>query len=240
MAKLSIIVPCYNEAENASFILEKFRVIYRPNLFELIIVDDGSKDSTKKIFEEELLKPEYGFTRLISYQPNRGYGGAIITGLKNATGEILAWTHADLQTEPADVIKAYELFVSKNGKRVVKGRRIKRKFGDWCLTTGMGIIASTVLGKKLLDINAQPKLFDRNFYNLMNNPPHDFSLDLYWLCLAQKNGYRILEVPVEFGKRIHGVSKSAPSFKGRLKTIWRTVKYIFNLRKFDEHIFKRN
>jgi glycosyltransferase involved in cell wall biosynthesis len=233
-ARLSIVIPCYNESNNAPHILERFKFVHEKLPFELIIVDDGSKDGTKEVFELELLKPEYNFAQLISYHQNIGYGGALLTGLKEARGDILAWTHADLQTDPEDVVKAYELFISNGGKRVVKGKRVKRKFSEWLLTAGMGIIASAVLGKRLFDVNAQPKLFDRGFYELMKNPPHDFSLDLYWLCLAKSRGYQILEVPVEFKKRLHGESKSAPDFKGRIKTIRRTLKYVFQLKNSND------
>ena len=95
----------------------------------------------------------------------------------------------------------------------------------------MGVLASVVLRLPLWDVNAQPKVFDREFFGLLTNPPDDFSLDLYWLWLAKKHGYTVLTIPVDFGQRQHGESKSAPNLKGKLKTSWKTVKYIFALRQ---------
>lgn len=227
--KLSVVIPFYNEEKNIPLVLQEFAELERSHEFELICVDDGSRDATKQVFAELERSRRYPFVRYISYSPNGGYGHAIMTGVRAAEGDIIAWTHADLQTDPADVFRALTEYEKGAGKRIVKGRRIKRRFADAFLTGGMSILASIVLGMRLREINAQPKLFDRAFLALLTSPPKDFSLDLYLLAVAKKNGYAILDIPVEFKKRLHGVSKSAPNFRGRLKTIWRTVKYIFRM-----------
>lgn len=225
---LSIIVPCHNEEKNVPLIAERFRVLHREEPFELIIVNNASKDGTGAALEEYRQKSEYAFLRVVD-EPTPGYGRAIMTGLKAATGDVLAWTHADLQTDPADIIFGLRKWEKGNGKRVVKGRRIKRGGIEGLFTRGMGVLASVVLRTPLWDVNAQPKIFTREFLSLMINPPGDFSLDLYWLWLAKKHGYTVLTVPVDFGKRQHGESKSAPNLKGKIKTGWQTIKYIFHL-----------
>lgn len=230
--KLSIIVPCYNEAKNIPLILNRFAEVMIPES-ELILVNNGSNDGSDKVFEEELKKPTYKFAKTVHVKKNLGYGHGILSGLKEAKGSFLAWTHADMQTDPEDVIKAYKNLLKSTDPEntVVKGKRVNRGLSETLFTLGMSIIASLVLGKLLFDINAQPKVFSREFYKKMKNPPEDFSLDLYWFYLAKKEGVKIQTINVNFGKRIHGESKWAFSFKSKVKTILRTIKYIFALRK---------
>jgi polyisoprenyl-phosphate glycosyltransferase len=224
--KLSIVVPCYNEEKNIPLILKRFEAIRSNEAFELILVNNNSKDNSAKVLEEFKKKYEYSFLRVVD-EPKPGYGHAVMAGLRTAQGDVLSWTHADLQTDPDDVLKAFERY--KNGT-VVKGRRLKRGGVDGIFTFFMGILASTILLKKLWDVNAQPKLFDREFFELINEPPGDFNLDLYMLYLAKKHHYKVLDVPVIFGERVHGESKSAPNLKVKFKNSWSTIKFIFKLR----------
>ena len=230
---LSIIIPCYNEEKNIPLIMERFSRLRKEESFELIVVNNASTDGTGPVLELFQQKPEYDFFRVVN-EPIPGYGRAIMAGLRAATGTVLAWTHADLQTDPADVISAAtklekEKRRGEGAKLAVKGRRMKRGGIEGWFTLGMGMRASVLLCMKLWDVNAQPKVFGLEFLALMTNPPGDFSLDLYWLWLAKKHGYTVLTVPVDFGKRLHGESKSAPNLMGKMKTSWRTIKYIFIL-----------
>ncbi len=234
--KLSIVIPCYNEEKNIPLVLEEFKKTLdqtelKENI-ELILVDNNSKDNSSEVLKKILLKKEYFFARTV-FQKNPGYGAAILKGLEQAKGKYLCWTHADMQTPPFDCIRAYnELLSSENIDRtVIKGKRIKRKLGDTLFTFGMSLIASIVLRTFLFDINAQPKLFSRTLFNSLKNPPLDFSLDLYLLYLAKKRNYKIKSIKVFFGKRMHGQSAWAFSFGSKVKTIIRTIKYIFALKK---------
>ena len=110
-----------------------------------------------------------------------------------AKGKIIAWTHADLQTDIKDVFNGYEMFMSQPDKEntFLKGSRKERHFVELFLTWGMGKISSIMLGDELNDINAQPKMFHRSFLENLTNAPDDFSLDLYLLFQARVNGYEI-------------------------------------------------
>lgn len=230
---LSIVIPFYNEAKNIRLVLEAFKnqVKSYPD-FELICVDDGSKDDTKETFNELLSDNKFPFAKLISYSPNCGYGNAIMTGVRAASGEIIAWTHSDLQTPIVDVFKARDIFLNSPDKKIiVKGWRVNRTLQQIILSFGMATIASVILRRKLTEINAQPKLFPRSMIELLNNSPKDFSLDLYLLCVAQNNNYKIKTFNVSFKNRIYGESSWATSWKTKYKTIWRSIKYIWKLRK---------
>lgn len=231
--KLSIVVPCHNEAKNIPFILEKFLALSFMRPFELIVVNNASTDTSQEVLEGFLAQKQYEFLRVLN-EPIPGYGQAIMTGLRKASGELLAWTHADLQTDPADVLRGAEMLeqASEPDRVIVKGKRIHRPFGAWTFTFGMSVISSLVLHGCYFDINAQPKIFSRNFFlRVMKDPPEDFSLDLYLLAAAKQKKCRILTFPVIFAKRRHGTSTWNFSFSSRWKTITRTLKYIFQLRK---------
>lgn len=235
--KLSIVVPCYNEEKNIPFILERFALILADYPAELILVDNGSRDGSAGVFKKELQKSVYHFVHVVTVPKNIGYGHGIVTGLRSANGKFLAWTHADLQTDPRDVIRAYDVILKypDPDNVLIKGIRKNRRVSGWAFTLGMSLTVSIVLGTVLTDINAQPKLFTRRFFEkYCTKPPDDFSLDLYLLYIAKKNHVRIQTIPVCFGQRLHGESKWAFSFRSKIKTILRTVRYIFNLRKsFD-------
>lgn len=230
--RFSIVIPFYNESKNIPLVLGQFSHFASRYEFELICVNDGSKDDTKEIFENLLSSSSYPFVKFISYEPNGGYGNAIMVGVKAAAGEVIAWTHSDLQTPVEDVFKAYDVFISSENKKIiVKGWRINRNLQQIILSFGMAIIASVVLRRKLAEINAQPKLFPKGLVPFLDNAPKDFSLDLYLLCIAQDNGYQIKNIKVVFPNRIHGQSSWAFSWRNKFKTIWRSIKYIWRLRK---------
>ena len=232
MPELSVVVPCYNEAKNLPSLLARAAESLDHPDIDLILVDNGSTDETPQVLKK--LLPSYPFARSIRVDINRGYGYGILQGLEAATGNILGWTHADMQTDLKDVWAGYQLYKEHpQEKIIVKGKRKKRALLDVCLTLGMQIVASLALQTTLDDINAQPKLFGRSFYNafIKGAAPHDFSLDLFLLYIAQKKGYKIMTFPVIFAKRLHGEAKGGgASWKTRLKIIGRTFVYISELR----------
>ena len=233
MKCLSVVIPCYNEERNIPLLLERFESCARPDGFELVLVNNGSRDGTYALLQDIVASKRYPYLKPVYITENQGYGHGILTGLSSAQGDVLAWTHADLQTDPADLLTAYDLYCteSKRCRCVVKGGREGRPLGDCLLTWGMSLLASVLLGTVLRDINAQPKLFGRDFYHLLSGAPADFSVDLFWLYMAKKHGYTITEFPVRFGGRKFGISKSAPNWRGRLRTIHRTVQCMLDLRR---------
>jgi glycosyltransferase involved in cell wall biosynthesis len=230
--KLSIVLPCYNEAENLPVLLAGYRQVWEDLPAELILVDNGSTDHTAQVLAQELARPELAFARSVSVPVNRGYGHGLMVGLQAAQGEYLAFSHADMQCSPADVFAAYhQLLAEPDSTRVlVKGKRGKRDFAASLTTNGMAAISSMVLLTPLTDINAQPKLFHHSHLARLTRPPDGFQFDLYLLYQARRAGLRILTLPVHFGERLHGQSKSAFNILARYRTIWAMIVYVFRLR----------
>lgn len=226
---LSIIVPFYNEEWNILILLNEFQTFASKYNFELIFVDDWSKDNTKKIFSE--IDTKYDFLKVISYENNKWYWWAILTWLKESTWEVLSWMHSDLQTDTKYIFEAYDRYISENNEKVlIKWNRKNRRLWQKIFSDTMWFICSIVFFKKLFEINAQPKIFHRNLYSYFDNPPTDFSLDLYLLVLAKKKWYKIKNIEVNFIDRRYWESKWNTTFKSRYKTIIRTIKYIFKLK----------
>lgn len=235
----SIVVPCYNEAENLPNLIARFQALRQTNSdWELLLVDNGSTDDSAAVFQRELAKPGREFIQLVTVpSPNVGYGHGIVTGLRAAKGKYLAWTHADGQTPPSDVLKAFELLLDSPDpqRAIVKGRRRKRPLKDVLFTQGMQAVATAVLGENLADINGQPKAFPRALLELADAPPVDLSLDLYFFWLAKKHHFEVRTMDVFFGEREHGESKWAFNWKSKGRNIARSVKFMAALRFKGEY-----
>ena len=226
----SIVIPCYNEAENIPLLLERFSQVLKGHTdIEVVLVDNGSTDRTAAILDE--LLPQYPFAVRAAVAVNQGYGHAILTGLRAARGDFLGWTHADLQTDPLDVVRAVNILKkAEHPKRTyVKGTRKGRPKTDTFFTFGMSVLELGLTGKWLNDINAQPNLFSRAFFNKWQDPPKDFSLDLYAFYMAKLYGLTVVRFPVRFPERIHGSSKWNTDMRAKWRFIKRTADYSFRL-----------
>ena len=91
-------------------------------------------------------------------------------------------------------------------------------------------MSSLFLNQKLWDINAQPKIFHRNFMDHLKKAPYDFSLDLYALFVANRIKIHIYMFPVFFSNREFGEAKGGGTLKGKFKLIKRTIGYVIELR----------
>lgn len=229
--RLSVVVPCYNEEENIPLILDKFSRVIVPKDVEIILVNNGSTDGTASLLDR--LLPDYPFARTVLVEVNQGYGYGILQGLQAAEGDFLGWTHADLQTDPADIMKAYGILEKRDwdGRLYIKGNRKGRSIFDQFFTTGMSIFETLYLHQRLYDVNAQPNLFSRDFFESWENPPYDFALDLYALYMARKRGLNIVRFDVQFPPRIHGSSHWNTGLTAKWKFIRRTVAFSRKLKK---------
>ena len=226
---LSLVIPCYNEAANLPSLLERCKELAQRGSVEVILVDNGSTDDSPQVLAR--LLPAYPGCRTVRVEHNQGYGFGILAGLKAARGDILGWTHADMQTDPMDAAQGIRYFSGPNPHVFVKGRRYGRPLADTFFTIGMSAFESALLGMPLWDINAQPTLFTRAFFETWDTPPHDFSLDLYAYYQARRQGLKVFRFPVRFGPRAHGVSHWNVNWAAKRKFIRRTVNFSLELKR---------
>jgi glycosyltransferase involved in cell wall biosynthesis len=227
--KFSLVIPCYNEAANLPLLLERCRKLAAHADIEIVLVDNGSTDNSQTVLRE--LLPSYPGCRSVRVEHNQGYGFGILSGLEAASGDILGWTHADMQTDPLDALRGIKIFEECGQDVFVKGRRYGRPLSDVVFTVGMSFFETLLLRRPMWDINAQPTMFSRKFFESWREPPHDFSLDLYAYYQAKMAGMAVHRFPVLFGERAHGVSHWNVNWAAKRKFIRRTVEFSLQLRK---------
>ena len=116
-------------------------------------------------------------------------------------------------------------------KYYVKGNRKGRGLDDQFFTFGMSVFETVYLGKRLYDVNAQPNIFSRNFFESWKNPPYDFALDLYALYMARTKNLDVIRFDVNFPPRIYGSSHWNTGIKSKWKFIKRTLAFSRNMKK---------
>ncbi len=233
MINLSIIIPCYNESKSLPRLFDACCIACKGRRdIQFVFVNNGSNDDTQIVLDNLLGLEKYYFGKSVLVPYNKGYGYGILQGLYMADGQILSWTHADLQTDPNDIVLAYELYKVEleSNRCIVKGERKGRNLFDNIFTGGMSLISTLFLNQKLWDINAQPKIFHRDFMLHLKKAPYDFSLDLYVLFVANRIKISIKSFPVFFSNREFGEAKGGGTLKGKFKLIKRTIGYIIELR----------
>jgi dolichyl-phosphate beta-glucosyltransferase len=203
---LSIVIPAYNEATRITPTIREI-VSYcrtRGRAFELILVDDGSRDGTTAV--GRLLSEEFPEVRLIRLAANHGKGYAVRTGVVNAVGRTILFTDADGAT-PISEIERLESALEAGADLAVGSRAIRatgirvhaklyrhlmgRTFHFLVEWLADGGVKDTQCGFKLFHARVAQDLFSRMRMN-------GFSFDVEVLVMARQRGYRVAEVPVNW------------------------------------------
>lgn len=242
MIKFELVLPCYNESKSLQFLVERAKIAalqcgFKEGEFQLVMVENGSKDNSKEVFS--LLKNQNSLApwfRVVEVPVNQGYGYGLFQGLSATQAPVVGWSHADQQCDHMDAFKAYEKLITLEkqnpGKKyLIKGKRSGRNWKDKVVSRVFELCAFFILGLRVYEMNAQPKVFDRALLTEMIQPPKTFAFDLYTLYCAQKKSYSIETVPVLFPPRVHGLSNWSAFFFSRYKTILGIIKYMFELLK---------
>src|SRR5437868_4436672 len=113
---LSLVIPAYNEQENIPVLLERVGAALSQTgkKFEVLIVDDGSTDSTPKLLEEGM--QQYPWLRILRMSKNGGQSAAFEAGFKAARGEVIATIDADLQNDPEEIPRLLPLLGGAGGQ----------------------------------------------------------------------------------------------------------------------------
>ena len=218
--KLSIVVPCYNEskdiAKNSEIIKKHLEDIKQD--YELILVNDGSKDNTKEVIES------IPGVKALSYEPNRGKGGAVKYGIENATGDYVLFMDADLSTDLSAIEKFLKLAPDYDmviGSRHAKDSVIKKKqpalrvFIGWCCRRLVNMkfhfkYKDTQCGFKAMRTDVAKKIVAKQVVN-------NFAFDVEYLYIAKLNNLSIYEMGViwadDRGSTVSPLKSSIKFFK---------------------------
>lgn len=239
--KLSLILPTYNEEENIKKGVLDRVLLYLKNKdfsWEVIIVDDGSDDKTKKLIKDKYLKPDKKL-RLIE-KPHQGKAYSIIEGIKNAKGDIVAFSDFDLATPIEEMDKLLE-FIDKydivigSRNNVRKGAPLIRKImakgfifiRD--LFINLNGIRDTQCGFKIFKKETAMKIINSlkvfKVEKRVKGPSVSAGFDLEFLYLAKKMGCQIKEVPVLWH---YAETRRVNFFKDSIETMIDILKIKFN------------
>ena len=202
--KLSVVVPCYNEEQRLPRTIEQIEhhLDARGRPYELILVDDGSADGTRKVMDEAAAR--HNSVRIVALPQNRGKGRALAEGVKASEGDTVLVTDADLST-PIDELEKLEAALAGGAgvaiaSRAVKGSRVELSQPIYRVLMGkaFNLIVQLVLLPGIWDTQCGFKLFRGDiarevFAGLTTD---GFGYDPEVLFLAKRKGVRIAEVPV--------------------------------------------
>lgn len=226
---LSIIIPVYNEENTINKILSK--VIKLKNLKkEIIVVDDGSTDGTRKILQKNKDKID----RLIFHKKNVGKGGAIKTAKKFINGNVVIIQDADLEYDPSDYFKMLKFI--KKGHKVVYGSRVLGKkryflknfssflriFYNHVLT----ILSNILNNQKLTDAHTCYKMFRSDVFKRIKLDENDFSFCPEITTKIGIKKIKIKEVSIKYFGRKYSEGKKITFIDG-FKAIKTLFKYRF-------------
>lgn len=222
---LSVFFPCYNEEANVERTTRAALAACRAitDDFEVIIVNDGSRDRTGQIAER--LAGEHPEVRVVHNRPNRGYGGALQAGFLSAGKEWVFYTDGDGQFDFREIPKLLELldrYDIVSAYRVDRRDPPVRKLNAFAWTT----LCNLLLGTRLRDIDCAFKIYPRRLFEEIAMRSEGALIDAEVLARATRRGYRIGQVGVHHYPRAAGTQTGA-----QFKVIFRAFKELFKLRK---------
>jgi glycosyltransferase involved in cell wall biosynthesis len=206
-AGLSVFFPAYNDSGTiASMVIRAVQAAAEltPD-FEVIVVNDGSADATPAILDE--LARTYPHVRVVHHAKNRGYGGALQTGFRSATKELIFYTDGDAQYDPAelsalwarmtpdaDLVNGYKISRSDPLHRIIIGRLYHH-------------IVSVMFGLTVRDVDCDFRLMRRTIFERINLEKTSGVICLEMMKKIEDARFRIVEVPVHHYHRAFGKSQ---------------------------------
>jgi glycosyltransferase involved in cell wall biosynthesis len=207
LESVSAFFPAYNDAATiASMVIATMLTLPKvSDDYEIIVVNDGSRDHTAEILEE--LARLYPCLRVITHEKNRGYGGALRTGFASAQKSWIFYTDGDAQYDPrelprladavaadADVINGYKIARSDPLHRVLIGKLYHH-------------IVRVLFNFRLRDVDCDYRLIKRNVFDHVELRSTSGTICLEMVKKFQDLGFRFKEVPVHHYHRAHGKSQ---------------------------------
>lgn len=227
ISQLSVFLPAYNEEENIQSALEKvLAVLKRLKLanFEVLVVNDGSKDATDKVVTDFSKKDRHVI--LINHPHNLGYGAALKTGFSHAQYPWVAFTDADGQFDFSEITK---LIDRSNGVDMVLGYRLNRAdpFIRKVLTFGWKTLALILLGLDVKDYSCGFKLIKKQVYQEVSPLIYEEKVtQIEFLVKAQRKNFKFTEVGVHHYPRRFGKPTGGSIFS---KIFWKSLADLLRL-----------
>lgn len=231
--EISIVIPAYNEEKRIENTIEKILNFFRKKNtdFEIIVVDDGSKDNTYLVAKS--LKEKNKEVKIIKHAKNKGKGGAVKTGILNASGNYILFTDADLSTPIEEIDKLLYWIKEKNYDIVIGSRSLQNSkiltpqpFYRRIIGRIFPVLVRIILTNKFKDTQCGFKLFKNQIAKEIFNElkTENFAFDVEVLYRALKKGYKIKEIGVIW---INSPYSTVKIFKDPFKMLFSLLKIKF-------------
>ncbi len=204
---LSVFFPAYNDGGTiASLVIRAVQAAARltPD-FEVIVVNDGSSDSTADIADE--LARQYPQVKVVHHPRNRGYGGALQTGFATATKDLVLYTDGDAQYDPAEMDILWQRM--SDDVDVVTGYKISRSDPTYRIAIGKLYhhVVRLLFNLHVRDVDCDFRLLRRRIFDRIVLRKTSGVICLEMMRKIQAAGFRIVEVPVHHYHRTYGRSQ---------------------------------
>ncbi|QOJ14367.1 MAG: glycosyltransferase family 2 protein [Planctomycetia bacterium] len=222
---LTITFPCYNEEANVERVTRSAVEVGRKvaDDLEVLIVNDGSRDRTGEIAER--LAAEFPEVRVVHNSPNRGYGGALSRGFREATKTWVFYTDGDGQFDIGELPRLLPLLERYD---IVSGYRRQRR-DPWIRRLNAwawGTLVRALFRLRIRDIDGAFKIYPRSLFDRIDMKSTGALIDTEVLSRAQRLGYSIGQIDVSHYPRTAGQQTGA-----RLSVIFRAFRELLALRR---------
>jgi len=222
---VSVIVPCYNEADTITTAIEQILALGDRLNLEIIVVDDGSTDGS---FEK--LKGLAGI-RVDRHEVNRGKGAAILSGAALATGEVIVIQDADLEYSAGTIPTLVEPIFGGQ-YNIVYGSRFMgdiegMTFSHFVGNKILSYFTSLFCGARITDMMTCQKAFRASAFRALHLESSRFEFELEVTVEALRKGYSIHEIPIPYSKRKFGEAKIG--WVDGVKTMLKLIQLRFGL-----------
>lgn len=221
---ITIFFPCFNEEQNVERVTREALTVASQisDDYEIIIVNDGSRDRTAEIAEQ--LAAENPPVRVIHHETNKGYGAALQTGFNSASKELVFYTDGDGQFKIEDIKKLLphiEKFDIVSGYRISRRDPLHRKINAYM----WGVLVNSLFKLKVSDVDSAFKLYRRKIFDEISLTAQGALIDTEILAKAKAKGYTITEVGVNHYPRSAGEQTGA-----KLSVILKAFVELFKLK----------
>ncbi|UCD55383.1 MAG: glycosyltransferase family 2 protein [Candidatus Omnitrophota bacterium] len=230
--KLSVVIPCYNEAEGVTQLASKLKEFEQnfTDRYELIFVDDGSSDST---YEEltRLYKDRSGKdVKVIKHLENRGVGAALKLGILSSEGDYVAAIDSDCTYEPVYLVEMFDIIRREKADIVTtspyhpEGSTIGVPGYRLFLSRNLSNLYSFLLKSKFYTYTSMFRIYRRDTIKNIDFKSDSFLAMAEILIKAHKKGFKVIEHPATLKSREFGASNAKT-----LKMIKEHLCFIFKL-----------